>query len=273
MTSNNLKNFQNILPGKYQLTRELGTGGQGKVFLCKKNGVDIALKLFDPRSNPRRIERELQLLRDVNCKNLISIYDWCNITINNINIILVEYEYIPGGDLTQFLEPNSPQLTNNELLIIGVNVARAINTLWNWHRSRVVHRDVKPHNILLHSQAHYILADLGLARHIDLSDLTAMGGAPGTSGYMSPEQALGRKNLTYKSDIFSLGVSLYELASKIHPFQRNQSVIGHKQPVPLENYRKDLTNHFVKLIHQMMHVIPAYRPNNVVERIGGLIGG
>ena len=146
---------------------------------------------------------------------------------------------------------------------IGLNVATAVERLW---AKRIVHRDIKPANIVKAATDRFVLVDVGLARHLDRSALTAPGAAPCTPGYASPEQALGRRNLTINSDVFSLGVTLYEIGTGIHPFNRAQNLVGVISPRPIQLIRRDLDGPLAALISQMMAVSPAARPSAIRSR-------
>jgi eukaryotic-like serine/threonine-protein kinase len=237
------------------------------VFLGSCNGTEAALKLFDPRGDPRRIERELRLLAEIDCPNLVKLLEATTVTINGTDVALVAYEYHPGGTLLERLTPESPAATFEELKRMGEEVSTAIEALWN---KRIVHRDVKPANIVIARDGRHILVDVGLARHIDLSDITALGATPGTPGYMSPEQARGRRNLTIHADVFSLGVTVYELATKTHPYQRDQGRIPQVAPRDLSMVRNDLPATLVRLIHEMMEPSAARRPRDPVDRFDAI---
>jgi eukaryotic-like serine/threonine-protein kinase len=255
------------LPAAFRVDRPLGSGGQGAVFLGSYNGTEAALKLFDPRGDPRRIERELRLLAEIDCPNLVKLLDSTTVTINGTDLTLVAYEYHPGGTLLERLTPQSPAATVDELKRMGKEISTAIESLWN---KRIVHRDVKPANIVLARDGRHILVDVGLARHIDLSDITALGAIPGTRGYMSPEQARGRRNLTIHADVFSLGVTVYEYAAKTHPYQRDQAQIPRFTPRDLAHFRNDLPALLVRLIHEMMAPSAARRPRDPVARFSAI---
>jgi serine/threonine protein kinase len=113
--------------------------------------------------------------------------------------------------------------------------------------------------------------DVGLARHIDRSDITALGGAPGTPGYKSPEQARGRRHLTVHSDWFSLGITLYHVATKCHPFNGQQHNIGVTNPVPMQDHRRNLPESFCRLVHDMLSIVPAKRPRSPGTRFQQLL--
>jgi len=188
------------------------------------------------------------------------------VVLNGATCSVVAYEYLPGGDLRKHLTGNAVPLTKQKILEIGQDVASAVEVLW---LNRIVHRDIKPANIV-DGATNFVLVDVGCARHVDRSNLTLVGHVAGTPGYMSPEQARGRRNLTIHSDIFSFGVTLYELAACRHPFQQNQALIGFMSPAPLSSVRPDLPQVLTGLIDQMLSVVAAQRPSNLAFRFNQL---
>jgi serine/threonine protein kinase len=262
--------LRQALPPEYDLVGPIGSGGQGSVFHARWRGQEVALKVFGPATETRRIDRELGLLRQIDCVNLVRVVSDGNILVSGTPTRFVAYEYLSGGSLRDRCLPGQPKLSFTELLAICSHCALAIEALWS---KRVVHRDVKPDNIVFANLERYVLIDLGLARHLDRSNLTAPGLAPGTEGYKSPEQALGRRNLTIHSDVFSLGVTLYELACQTHPFNRSQPRAGSQSFTELEIHRPDLPGAFTSLIHRMMSFSPAGRPNYLTATIRAIPGG
>jgi eukaryotic-like serine/threonine-protein kinase len=232
------------------------------VFLGKVDGEVVALKVYGPTEERRRMERELNLLAAIDCPNLVKVrrHDW--ITINDTPCPLVAFEYHPHGDLRRLTELEVTPLDTGTLLRIGAQISNAIEALWG---KRIVHRDIKPANIVKAEDGHFVLVDLGLAKHLDLSTITLAGFTVGTVGYMSPEQAQGRKRLTLNSDVFSLGVTLYELAAKRHPFGHSQIQIARGLAQPLNKIRPDLPVPLSHLIHQMMQLSPYNRPRQALS--------
>ena len=255
--------IRTVLPPGYTVDSYLDQGGQGAVFRGTVDGRAAAIKLFMPGNDERRLERELSLLTSIACQHLVQIIrnDW--VVYRGTRLPLVAYELHSGGDLRKYLEPSAVQVEWRTLAKIGHHVGQAIESLWN---KRIVHRDVKPGNIVCSDDGRFILVDVGLARHIDRSDITAAGAAPGTNGYKSPEQARGRRHLTINSDWFSLGVTLYHIAAKRHPFNGMQQLIGNMTPSPLEQARQDMPEQLCRTIHQMMAAAPAMRIRDVVTR-------
>lgn len=250
------------VPAGFQIDGYLDAGGQGAVFLGRYQNQEAALKVFAPTHDQRRLEREIALLQTINHPNVVKIRTAATVVLNGVSCPLVAYEYLTGGDLRKHLQPTATTLSKDEILAIGEEIAAAVEVLW---ANRIVHRDIKPANIVDGAGRH-VLVDVGFARHVDRSNLTLIGQAAGTSGYMSPEQAQGRRNLTLHSDIFSLGVTLYQLAARRHPFQQNQALIGFTTAPLLATLRPDLPPAITGLIDQMLSVVPAQRPSNLAVR-------
>lgn len=250
------------LPDQYTVENYIDRGGQGSVFRGTLDGQDVALKVFQAAHSPKRLARELAVLERLDCEHVVKMLRAETIKVDGNECALVAYEYLSGGDMRQFLEPGAAPVPVATLIQIGKQIGCGIECLW---KERCVHRDVKPANIIEAANGRYVLVDVALAMHLDLSQVTRPGVAPGTLGYLSPEQAKGRRNLTIRSDVFSLGVTLYELATKRHPFNRAQPNVGRMEPQSLGQVRTDLPNELVTLIHSMLGTIPANRPTNVVD--------
>jgi serine/threonine-protein kinase len=241
---------------RFTIARTLDEGGPGAVFEGTCDGAPAAVKLFHPGTEKRRIERELALLTAITCPTLVRFLGHTTLSVLQHEIGLIAYEYLPTGDL-RTLQPEQTPASCETILAVAADVSAAIHALWH---QRIVHRDVKPANILRHDDGRFVLADVGLARHLDLSDVTGVGYAPGTQGFMSPEQARGRRRLTIHSDTFALGVTLYWLASGVHPFAFNQQAINEGMvPTPLLSRRPDLPAPLVRAIDGMLAFQPDAR--------------
>ncbi len=232
-------------------------GGQGALFRAKRAGADVAVKVFDEDENPERVVHEVEALTDVDSPFVVKALDAGMIALpGGGEVPYIVYEYLAGDNLIGMIgtRPDGPTLIR-----IGRDIGEAIETLW---RARIVHRDVKPGNIIQLADR-FVLVDIGLAKHLDRSGVTLPGQRPGTPGYMSPEQALGQP-LSIRADIFSLGVTLYELAAGVHPFGRNQARIGRNEAVPLKDRRADLPDGFCRLVTGMLAARSPRRPRRVV---------
>jgi len=258
-----------VLPAHVTITSPLGTGGQGTVFLGTCNGAPAAIKVFNAATDLRRVDRECNLLRGLTCPFVVRLIEHFNVTIGVELFRIVVYEYHPGGDLSGMMLATSPLASEADLIKIGTEIGTGVATLWG---SRIVHRDIKPPNIVRAADGRYLLVDVGLARHLDLSDLTAAGGSPGTRGFRSPEQAMGRRSLTINSDVYSLGMTLFVLAARRHPFGNGDIIT----PTPIDfaplTATRPLSAPLVKLIKQMLEFTPARRPSDLVGHFSALGG-
>ncbi|MBX9941944.1 MAG: protein kinase [Candidatus Obscuribacterales bacterium] len=214
----------NIVDGKYKLLRPIGKGGMGLVWLVEHNmlKIELALKtLINSRMNAvnfQRFAKEIAAASKFDHQNLIKVYD-CGILPDGIPYFTMEY--IQGPTLKKFLEDHGP-LTLNEGLEVFLQVASALGYA---HRHNTVHRDIKPENIILTKQNNRmvpIVLDFGLAKFVHsglmpVSESTA-GDFIGSPPYMSPEQCMG-KEVSEKSDIYSLGCTIFEALTGTTPFR------------------------------------------------------
>lgn len=251
--------IRSALPSSYSVEKAIGQGGQGSVFLGSFEGRVAAIKVYQEQQDARRIEREFESLQKIRCDNVVSLFDAREISICGNACWIAAYEYYPGGSLTVGGSPTVR--SEDDLVRIAKDVLRGLEALW---AERIVHRDIKPDNLVKAGDGRVVLVDLGLAKHLDLSGITQTGYTCGTMGYMSPEQGAGDPHLTIRSDIFSLGVSLYELATMNHPFGRRQHLIGKSAPTHIGSLRTDLTQNVANAIMQMMETRATRRPINAI---------
>ena len=176
------------------------------------------------------------------------------IELRGAKSLFVATSYVSGKDLRSALaEP----LSQNQVLTLLQNMATAIEDLW---RLRIVHRDVKPANIMWTNTGNFVLIDLGLARHLALEELTTLGKTWGTRGYMSPEQSRARRQLTCKSDIFSLGVVTLEALLAKHPWFHDQAALTEGYAVPRVLSEAGLHPDLLDLLARMGQREPSLRP-------------
>jgi serine/threonine protein kinase len=263
VATNPLDLLRAALPPEYEIVAHLNRGAQAAVFEGRYNGERAAIKVFAPTADQRRVDREVDALQAIDCDYLVKVRGSTTIAVMGERLPVIAYEFLDGGDLRALLPP-AARPAQDALREIAVHVSTALDALWR-NSNRVVHRDVKPANIV-RSGTRYVLADVGVARHVSLPAITMPGGWAGTPGFMSPEQAMGRRNLTINSDVFSFGVTLYQLASGAHPFNGQQVEIGTVTPAPLSQHRPDLDPEFCRIVDAMMNVVPHRRPTGLTDR-------
>jgi len=219
--------------GRYQIIEELGMGGMGKVYkaIDKRINEEIALKVLKPEisDDEKTIERfsnELKFARKIVHKNVGRMYD----LNEEEGTYYISMEYVPGEDLKSFIR-RSGQLTVGKAVSIAKQVCGGLAEA---HRLGVVHRDLKPQNIMIDKEGNARIMDFGIARSLKAKGITEAGMIIGTPEYMSPEQVEGEE-VDQRSDIYSLGVILYETVTGRVPFEGDTPfsiALKHKSETP-----------------------------------------
>ena len=207
--------------GDCVVRRQIGRGAMGVVYLVvDPAGAEYALKIVDPGAASdddeyrRRFVREAEFAMGIRHRNLITVHDAGENHETGVCYILMDY--MPGGSLSDLLAKRGP-LPVDEAVSIAAHIAFALETA---HRRDIVHRDIKPDNILFAADGTPRLADLGVAKFADDAKLTMMtteGMIVGTPAYMAPEQLMDSHGIDARADIYSLGVVLYEMLTNRRP--------------------------------------------------------
>src|SRR6267378_6602363 len=206
-----------VLGGRFEILDVLGEGGMGTVYKALDREVDhiVALKLIRPEMavHPAilaRFKQELLTARQVTHRNVIRIHDLSEVD----GVKFITMEFVEGRDLRKLLLDQG-QLSPERAVEIIRQVCQALEAA---HSAGVIHRDLKPQNIMQDKQGRILVMDFGLARSLESGGMTQTGALLGTIEYMSPEQAMG-KQLDARSDLFTVGLIFYELLTGNMPFK------------------------------------------------------
>ena len=210
-----MKESNPIIYKRYKLIKKIGSGGMGKVYKAHdiKMKRDVALKILKKKGYKKRFLREIDKLADCNHPNIVHIYD----KGEENGVLFFVMELIQG----ETLKEKRNQLNIHKILNISIQVADALDYV---HKKGIFHRDIKPSNIMINKDFNAKLIDFSIAKSIDPSEtpLTAHKGIMGSYSYMSPEQ-IKNNGVDGRSDIFSLGIILYEFVTGTHPFKVKNS--------------------------------------------------
>jgi serine/threonine protein kinase len=251
----------------YRIVSKIGAGGMGEVYLAKDTKLDrrVALKILPEEfaqdaERMRRFVQEAKSASALNHPNIIIIYE----VGDTDGAHFIATEYVEGETLSRRLRGEPMSLRS--ALEIATQIASALQAA---HNAGIVHRDIKPDNVMIRPDGFVKLLDFGIAKltektrePIDEEAATAIsaGTSPGmivgTAGYMSPEQARG-KQVDARTDIFSFGVVLYEMLTKRHPFEGENAmdVIGsilHKEPAPIRQLLPEIPQDLERLINKTL---------------------
>ncbi len=209
--------------GRYRLEERIATGGMGDVWKCEDTvlGREVALKVLQPAmlEEPGFAERfraEARVMATINHPGVVSVYDYGESSLEGGgSVAYLVMEYVEGEPLHRVLA-NVGRLAPARVMDL---IAQAADALQAAHDRGIVHRDVKPGNLLVRPNGELVLTDFGIARSALTGNLTAVGAVLGTASYVSPEQASGTGNITPASDIYSLGVVAYQCLAGHRPFE------------------------------------------------------
>jgi beta-lactam-binding protein with PASTA domain len=254
-----------VFNGRYELHRRLGRGGMAEVFLARdlQLGRPVAVKVLFPQhaADPafvERFRREAQAAANLNHPNIVSVYDWGE----EHGTYFIVMEYVDGQSLADTLRSKGP-LAAGSAVEVATDVAAALGVA---HGAGVLHRDIKPGNILVTPSGLVKVADWGIGRAIDAQveeNLTQTGTVMGTATYFSPEQAQGL-TLDNRSDLYALGVVLYEMVCGRPPFSGDSTVaIAYKHvqepPTPPRQLNASIAPELEAIIMQLLEKRPEDR--------------
>lgn len=259
--------------GGCTIESKIGQGGMGTVYKAHHETLNIAvaIKIFhtqpDSPGSKERFLREAQLMAQLRHPNIVAVM---NAGIED-DIHFIVMEYIEGGNLLSLINKKKT-LPVQDAIGITIDILQALDFAKS---NSIVHRDIKPENILIDSSGHAKLADLGLARAVSSEHLTQSNMMLGSPHYIAPEQANNSSNVDYRSDIYSLGCTLFHMLSGNEPFPGNsliEIVMNHTQkPVPyLVDYDKQLPSGIADIVFKMMQKEPEKRftdPSGIIDAL------
>ena len=251
-----------IINDRYEIGKRIGRGGMAEIFQARDILLDrpIAIKVLfaefatDP-AFVERFRREAQAAANLNHPNIVGVYDWGKVN----NTYYIAMEYVNGRTLADILK-QSGKLTPMQVCDVMMEVAAALGSA---HQSGVIHRDVKPGNILVSTTGQVKVADFGIARALGAGveqGLTQTGAVMGTATYFSPEQAQGAFT-DQRSDIYSFGVVMYEMLSGVAPFTGENAVAiaykqVHEQATPINERVNSVPSGRAAIVKKCMYKSP-----------------
>src|SRR5262245_3848966 len=270
--------LKTALADRYLLDHELGAGGIATVFLAHAIGHNrkVAIKVLRPdlaaMIGADRFLREIETTANLQHPHILPLFDSGRVE----STVFYVMPYVQGGSLRTRLKRET-QLPVPDAIRIATEIANALDYA---HRQGVIHRDIKPDNVLFHD-GRVMVADFGLALSWSQGDdghrLTNPGIGLGTPYYMSPEQAAGKLDLDPRTDVFSLGVVMYEMLAGRHPFtgpsiQEIFQAILSNEAAPAINSRKTVPNHVAATVARALEKLPADRWQSAAQFADALAG-
>jgi serine/threonine protein kinase len=255
--------------GKYPLLKLLGKGGMGEVWLSHHPGLDLPvavkmMKSLNSESLLRRFILEGRLAASINHENIVRVYD----ADSDGDAFFLVMEYIKGEDYKSFAQKNGGSISIEQGVEMSLAVCKALSKA---HENRIFHRDIKPENIMRSEAGEIKLADLGIAKRDDSEFQNTMANTPlGTPYYMSPEQANDASSVDCRTDIYSLGATLYYLLTGTYPFKAStpmQMLLKHINEALEEPIKRNpkIPQKLSQIICKMMEKDRAVRYQNCDE--------
>ena len=262
-----------ILSGRYRLESKLGSGGMSTVYLALDEVLDrpVAVKLLhreisEEADQLERFRREARAAARLSHPNLVGVID----AGEDDGRPYIVFEYIQGRTLKRRIHEEGP-LPVDEAVAYAIEIGRGLTAA---HARKLVHRDVKPQNVLIDPDGRAKVTDFGIARSLEAKGMTATGRVLGTTDYVSPEQAMG-EDVDERSDVYSVGVVLYEMLTGDVPFRAETQVgvaMKHvNEPMPdVQAKRPDVSAAVASVVDRATTKDPRDRYNTVAEMVRDL---
>lgn len=257
-----------LVGGRYRLEEQLSATQMAEVWLAHDPQLErrVVVKLLAADADRQRFEREARAAAALAHPNIVQLFDYGEDRGRPYMVL----EYVPGGTLSDRLPP-AERLSDHEARAISTDVASG---LAHAHRNGVVHRDLKPGNVLFDAEGHAKIADFGIAHVQGVDTLTEDGTVLGTAAYMSPEQVRGEP-ATAASDVYSFGILLYRMLAGRLPFEAENplelaAMQRDLEPAPLHSIRPDAPADLAALATAALAKPPSARPADGSELLAAL---
>src|SRR5436190_12250578 len=262
-----------VLSGRYRLESKLGSGGMSTVYLARDETLErwVAVKVLhreisDQPDQLERFRREARAVAQLSHPNVVAVID----AGEDGGYPYIVFEYVPGETLKARID-SVGRLPLDEAAAYAIEIGRGLAAA---HAQRLIHRDVKPQNVLIDAEGRAKVTDFGIARSLESDGLTKTGRVLGTTDYVSPEQAMGH-DVDPRSDIYSLGVLLYEMLTGEPPFKA-ETVVGvamkHvNEPMPdTQTHRRDASAALARVVENATSKDPGKRYRDMNEMLAEL---
>ena len=255
--------------GPYRIIEEIDSGGMAHVYRAEDRqgrfGI-VALKVMRPEiamgtEYQLRFRREAKIWAELDHKNIVPLLDY---SVTDIEGAYVAMQYINGCSLHDLLADRGALPIDYAIPIIK-DILEAVAYA---HKQKVVHRDIKPDNVLLDRNGKAFLTDWGIAKPIGATELTNTGARLGTPTYMAPEQIRGKKDVTARADIYALGVMIYEMLTGHPPFESDDAIVlshahCYEEPSPMKRRGAPFPDELQQLVMKCLEKEPKNRPRTV----------
>jgi eukaryotic-like serine/threonine-protein kinase len=261
-----------VVDGRYRVLRRIGSGGMADVYCAEDThlGRQVAIKVLHRRFAQdqefvERFRREAKSAAGLNHPNVVGVFD----RGEHEGTYYIAMEYLEGRTLKDIVSTEAP-LAQERAIDLGIQILQAAGFA---HRHGVIHRDFKPHNVIVDEQGHAKVTDFGIAR-AGASEMTETGSIMGTAQYLSPEQAQGHA-VTATSDLYSIGVMLYEMLAGRLPFDGDSAVavaLKHlsEPPAPISQWRPDVHPALEAVVMAALAKDPAQRWQSAEDLVAAL---
>jgi serine/threonine-protein kinase len=259
----------------FRIVNILGTGGMGKVFKATDINTkkEVALKVINPEllkdpENKKRFGVEGRILSSIQHENIVKVFEYGDSEESSY----IAMELLEGGTLKNLLDKNFP-IDEVQIKNILLQICSGLKKI---HSEKIIHRDIKTNNIMFDTAGRLRLMDFGLSKSTLVSTMTTLGTVIGTLGYVAPEQ-ITNTNVDERTDIFSLGVVLYELATNVLPFNGENEIalihsIFNTTPAIPSAYNPKISNRLDNIIMKCLSRDSAKRYSTIDELLADLSG-